>query len=199
MANPDPRTNKTASGKVGAGSGIIWDDKGHIVTNFHVIKGAQNLAISFGKVTHEETSYVSRRTPGGILTQSVPTSGTMGLGLGTGDRFALSQRKKKVKKIEQSLFRVLVTDPIRSYQMDKDGFNFDYLAQRISMDTTTNMRQVINDMIACAPHVLLGQNTAAFLEGDIQSVVKFSSMADFEEYHQWLFHWTMRQLGDGQA
>ncbi len=35
----------------GAGSGIIWDDQGHIVTNFHVINGADNLAISIGKMT----------------------------------------------------------------------------------------------------------------------------------------------------
>lgn len=35
----------------GAGSGIIWDDKGHIVTNFHVIKGADNLAITLGRMT----------------------------------------------------------------------------------------------------------------------------------------------------
>jgi S1-C subfamily serine protease len=35
----------------GAGSGIIWDDKGHIVTNFHVIKGAEKLAITLGNMT----------------------------------------------------------------------------------------------------------------------------------------------------
>lgn len=35
----------------GAGSGIVWDDKGHIVTNFHVIKGADNLAITLGNMT----------------------------------------------------------------------------------------------------------------------------------------------------
>jgi S1-C subfamily serine protease len=35
----------------GAGSGIIWDDKGHVVTNFHVIKGADDLAITLGNMT----------------------------------------------------------------------------------------------------------------------------------------------------
>jgi S1-C subfamily serine protease len=35
----------------GSGSGIIWDAQGHIVTNFHVIKGADNLSISIGKLT----------------------------------------------------------------------------------------------------------------------------------------------------
>ncbi|MBA2652852.1 MAG: trypsin-like peptidase domain-containing protein [Tatlockia sp.] len=35
----------------GAGSGIIWDAKGHIVTNFHVINGADQLTITIGKLT----------------------------------------------------------------------------------------------------------------------------------------------------
>lgn len=35
----------------GAGSGIIWDRQGHIVTNFHVISGADKVAVSIGKQT----------------------------------------------------------------------------------------------------------------------------------------------------
>lgn len=29
----------------GTGSGFIWDDKGHIVTNYHVVKGAAELQV----------------------------------------------------------------------------------------------------------------------------------------------------------
>lgn len=35
----------------GAGSGIIWDAKGHVVTNYHVIKGADTLSITLGRMT----------------------------------------------------------------------------------------------------------------------------------------------------
>lgn len=35
----------------GAGSGIIWDAQGHIVTNFHVVNGADELAVSIGNMT----------------------------------------------------------------------------------------------------------------------------------------------------
>ena len=35
----------------GAGSGIIWDNQGHVVTNFHVINGADDLAITLGTMT----------------------------------------------------------------------------------------------------------------------------------------------------
>ncbi|MBC7785525.1 MAG: trypsin-like peptidase domain-containing protein, partial [Burkholderiales bacterium] len=33
---------------VGSGSGFVWDDTGHIVTNFHVIRGASAATLSFG-------------------------------------------------------------------------------------------------------------------------------------------------------
>lgn len=32
----------------GSGSGFLWDDQGHIVTNYHVIEGAQRIEVSFG-------------------------------------------------------------------------------------------------------------------------------------------------------
>lgn len=34
----------------GTGSGIIWDTQGHIVTNFHVIHGADNFTVKIGKM-----------------------------------------------------------------------------------------------------------------------------------------------------
>jgi S1-C subfamily serine protease len=32
----------------GSGSGFVWDERGHIITNFHVIENAQELEVSFG-------------------------------------------------------------------------------------------------------------------------------------------------------
>lgn len=51
LASTGSHLRKKAQVKAGAGSGIIWDDKGHIVTNYHVIKGADHLAVSIGKLT----------------------------------------------------------------------------------------------------------------------------------------------------
>ncbi len=33
----------------GSGSGFLWDDQGHIVTNYHVIEGAQRIEVAFGE------------------------------------------------------------------------------------------------------------------------------------------------------
>ncbi|MBM4067877.1 MAG: trypsin-like serine protease [Planctomycetes bacterium] len=35
-----------AEEKIGSGSGIVWNDKGHIVTNFHVVKNAQVVYVT---------------------------------------------------------------------------------------------------------------------------------------------------------
>lgn len=35
----------------GAGSGIVWNNSGYIVTNYHVIKGADKLAVTLDKLT----------------------------------------------------------------------------------------------------------------------------------------------------
>lgn len=35
----------------GAGSGIVWNNEGYIVTNYHVIKDADKIAITLGKIT----------------------------------------------------------------------------------------------------------------------------------------------------
>ena len=31
----------------GSGSGFVWDDEGHIVTNYHVVEGARSLTVTF--------------------------------------------------------------------------------------------------------------------------------------------------------
>jgi S1-C subfamily serine protease len=36
----------TAEVPAGSGSGFVWDNQGHIVTNFHVIQGAQQLTVT---------------------------------------------------------------------------------------------------------------------------------------------------------
>jgi len=40
----------------GAGSGIVWDDGGHVVTNFHVINGASELRVT----TQEQDVYPAK-------------------------------------------------------------------------------------------------------------------------------------------
>lgn len=42
----------------GSGSGFIWDEKGHIVTNFHVLEGAQNFTVTLSDQTSYKATFV---------------------------------------------------------------------------------------------------------------------------------------------
>lgn len=42
----------------GSGSGFIWDGKGHIVTNYHVIRGASDLRVTLGDASVYEAKVI---------------------------------------------------------------------------------------------------------------------------------------------
>jgi len=42
----------------GSGTGFIWDDQGHVVTNFHVIQGAARAYITLSDGSRHEATYV---------------------------------------------------------------------------------------------------------------------------------------------
>ena len=42
----------------GSGSGFIWDEEGHIVTNYHVIEGADNFTVTLSDQTSYKASFV---------------------------------------------------------------------------------------------------------------------------------------------
>lgn len=42
----------------GSGSGFIWDEEGHIVTNFHVLDGAQNFTVTLSDQTSYKATFV---------------------------------------------------------------------------------------------------------------------------------------------
>jgi len=98
-------------------------------------------------------------------------------------------RKYRRTRVEKMFFRILCERPSGSFEIDKDEFNYDYLEARKAMDTASNMRLFLKDLVDRSSNVLLGQNVAAYLEGDLRSLLKFGCVEDFEEYNQWLFHW----------
>jgi S1-C subfamily serine protease len=40
----------------GSGSGFIWDEQGHVVTNFHVVEGARSLTVTF----HDQQTFEAK-------------------------------------------------------------------------------------------------------------------------------------------
>jgi len=76
----------------GAGSGFLWDNHGHVVTNFHVIQGAQSIQVRLdtgeairatyvgGSADHDLAVIRLRRTPQSIRPIPVGTSDNLSVG-----------------------------------------------------------------------------------------------------------------------
>lgn len=42
----------------GSGSGFVWDDEGHIITNYHVVEGADQITVSFGEGQQQQAEVI---------------------------------------------------------------------------------------------------------------------------------------------
>jgi S1-C subfamily serine protease len=42
----------------GAGSGFVIDPRGYILTNFHVVQGAQNISVTLGDRSHYDAKFI---------------------------------------------------------------------------------------------------------------------------------------------
>ena len=90
----------------GAGSGFLWDARGHVVTNYHVIEGARRIQVRLDSGEAIEAAYVGgapdydlavirlRRRPSDIQPLPVGTSGNLQVGqsvLAIGNPFGLAR------------------------------------------------------------------------------------------------------------
>ena len=47
LEQPQQLSPESAVERIGTGSGFVWDAAGHIVTNYHVVQGAGQIAVRF--------------------------------------------------------------------------------------------------------------------------------------------------------
>ena len=59
----------------GAGSGFVWDDDGHIITNFHVIRGASDVRVTLAGGTDFPASVVGVDEDKDVAVLSINTKG----------------------------------------------------------------------------------------------------------------------------
>ncbi len=78
----------------GSGSGSVIDNQGHILTNFHVIEGAQRLTVSFGG----EKTYTATVVGGdpdtdlAVIKLDAPPAGLPAVALGDSDKLVVGQK-----------------------------------------------------------------------------------------------------------
>ena len=55
VAQVDYWTRNVFEVPAGSGSGFVWDDRGHVVTNFHVVQDADSAKVTIGDAEYEAT------------------------------------------------------------------------------------------------------------------------------------------------
>jgi S1-C subfamily serine protease len=123
----------------GSGTGFVWDDQGHIVTNYHVIRGADQARV----VMHDQTGYLatwvggSRRHDLAVLRIEAPQNTLEGVALGDSDRLRVGQNVYAIGN-PFGLSATLTTGIISALNRQIEGLNGDLIEDVIQIDAAIN-------------------------------------------------------------
>jgi S1-C subfamily serine protease len=116
----------------GTGSGFIYDDAGHIVTNYHVIEGADTIAVKFSDEMEVPARVIGLDPPNDLavlLLEEVPPELTP-LTLGSSDELRVGQRTIAIGNpfgLDRTLTTGVVSALGRPLQTENDNVIFDVI------------------------------------------------------------------------
>lgn len=74
-----------SSAQEGTGSGFVWDDQGHIVTNYHVIQNADQVLVTFASGNTYEAQFIGADATNDLAVIQVDAGDDLPLPLGLAD------------------------------------------------------------------------------------------------------------------
>jgi len=123
----------------GTGTGFVWDDEGHIVTNFHVLQGASSARV----VMHDQASYIADYVGGSprhdlaVLRIDAPTESLRRVQLGDSDRVRVGQSVYAIGN-PFGLSATLTTGIISALNRQIEGLTNDIIEDVIQIDAAIN-------------------------------------------------------------
>jgi S1-C subfamily serine protease len=116
----------------GTGSGFLIDQQGHIVTNFHVIEGAESIEVRFSDEQSFDAQVVGtdRGNDLAVLKVDLPAEGLTPLELGSSADLRVGQRAIAIGNpfgLDQTLTTGVVSALGRPLQTDSDSFIFNVI------------------------------------------------------------------------
>jgi serine protease Do/serine protease DegQ len=123
----------------GSGSGFLWDDKGHVVTNFHVVQNSDSQKVALGAATFEaETVGTARDQDLAVLRIKAPGQKLVPIKLGTSSGLSVGQKVYAIGNpfgFDYSLTQGIVSALGRTIQSPSSATIFDV----IQTDAAINM------------------------------------------------------------
>jgi len=146
----------------GTGSGFVWDDRGHIVTNYHVIKGVRTARVGLWDQRHYDADIVgaSPEHDLAVLRIRVPANRPPPLPIGTSKDLRVGQKVLAIGNpfgLDYSLTTGVISALDRTIQPEK-GQSIQHLIQT---DAAINPGNSGGPLLDSAGR-LIGINTAIF-------------------------------------
>lgn len=110
----------------GSGSGFVWDQQGHVITNYHVIEGADQITVSFGEGQERAARVVGVDPPNDLAVLQVDDlpEGIEPLQLGDSDTLVVGQYAIAIGnpfgQFERTLTVGVVSAVNRTLRLDND-------------------------------------------------------------------------------
>lgn len=162
----------------GTGSGFVWDDAGHIVTNFHVIQNADAAQITFA-----DQSVFQARLVGyfadkdlAVLKVDAPKSKLKPLPLGRSDDLQVGQKVYAIGN-PFGLDQTLTTGIISALGREIDSVNKRPIKNVIQSDAAINPGNSGGPLLDSAG-LLIGVNTAIFSTSGVSAGIGFAIPVD---------------------
>jgi S1-C subfamily serine protease len=147
----------------GSGSGFVWDEQGHIITNYHVIQGANQISVSFGEGQERAAQVVGVDPPNDLAVLRVDDlpGGIEPMPLGDSDRLAVGQYAIAIGnpfgQFERTLTVGVVSAVNRTLRLDDDRV----LRGVVQTDASINRGNSGGPLLDSQGR-LIGVNTAIF-------------------------------------
>ena len=123
----------------GTGTGFIWDDEGHVVTNFHVVQGTVAIRV----VMHDQTAYIAEPVGGSarhdlaVLRIDAPPDVLRQVRVGDSDRLQVGQSVYAIGN-PFGYSATLTTGIVSALNRQIEGLTGDIIEDVIQIDAAIN-------------------------------------------------------------
>jgi S1-C subfamily serine protease len=160
----------------GSGSGFIWDDQGHVVTNFHVVQNARSLTVTLqDQSTHEAVLRgVDPRKDIAVLKIEVPKEKLVPIRLRDSKKQALEVGQKTIAIGNPfGLDHTLTVGVVSALGRSVDGVGGVAIRDMVQTDAAINPGNSGGPLLDSGG-CLIGMNTAIFSKSGVSAGVGFA-------------------------
>lgn len=146
----------------GSGSGFVWDDQGHVVTNFHVVEGARTVTVTF----HDQQTFEAKvigldpRKDIAVLKVDAPAKLLVPVPVGKGGQLEVGQKTIAIGN-PFGLDHTLTTGVISALGRQVAGAGGVTIRDMIQTDAAINPGNSGGPLLDSAGH-LIGMNTMIY-------------------------------------